>query len=83
MRFTFDIMFPRLNNLSFWVLPPSVILLTTGMFCEGGRGVGWTLYPPLRSNLGHRGNRMDFSIFSLHMAGMGSILRRVNFMATF
>lgn len=43
---TLDKAFPRLNNLSFWLLPASLILLTTGLF-TGGAATGWTVYPPL------------------------------------
>jgi cytochrome c oxidase subunit 1 len=50
---------------------------------EGGRGTGWTFYPPLSRTLGHNGNSVDFAIFRLHLAGLGSILRRLNFIITF
>lgn len=33
---------PRLNNVAFWMLPPSLILLITGFF-SGGAGTGWTV----------------------------------------
>ena len=36
-----DMSFPRLNNISFWLLPPAFLLLTTGLFA-GGAGTGWT-----------------------------------------
>lgn len=37
-----DMALPRLNNISFWLLPVSLILLTTGLFA-GGAGTGWTI----------------------------------------
>jgi cytochrome c oxidase subunit 1 len=33
-----DMAFPRLNNLSFWLLPPALLLLLTSSFVEGGTG---------------------------------------------
>jgi cytochrome c oxidase subunit 1 len=39
--------FPRLNNVSYWLLPPSLILLLMSSFVENGAGTGWTVYPPL------------------------------------
>jgi cytochrome c oxidase subunit 1 len=38
-----DMAFPRLNNISFWLLIPSLILLLMSAFVEGGVGTGWTV----------------------------------------
>lgn len=76
-----DIAFPRLNNLSFWFLPPSLGLLLTSSLYEPGVGTGWTVYPPL-STIGHAGPSVDFAIFSLHIAGAASILGAINFITT-
>lgn len=38
-----DMAFPRLNNLSFWLLPSSLTLLTLSLFVGNGAGVGWTV----------------------------------------
>ena len=46
-----DMAFPRLNNLSFWLLPPSLFLLLSSSFVEVGAGTGWTVYPPLSAIL--------------------------------
>jgi len=83
MLSSFDMIFPRLNNLRFWILPPALRCLIGRILREGGSGTGWTFYPPLRSILGHGGSSVDFRIFSLHLAGVGRILRRINFMTTF
>lgn len=77
-----DIAFPRLNNISFWLLPPALLLLLFSGAVEGGVGTGWTVYPPLSGNLAHRGGSVDFAIFSLHLAGASSILGAVNFITT-
>jgi len=77
-----DISFPRLNNFSFWLLPPAILLILARRLCEGGVGTGWTLYPPLRRLLGHSGGAVDLAIFSLHLAGASSILRSLNFICT-
>ena len=42
-----DMAFPRLNNISFWLLVPSLLLITGSMFVGSGAGTGWTIYPPL------------------------------------
>jgi len=76
-----DIRFPRLNNLSFWLLPVSLILLLDSGFVDTGCGTSWVVYPPLRT-LGHPGSRVDLAIFRLHCAGTSSILGGINFITT-
>jgi cytochrome c oxidase subunit 1 len=66
--------FPRLNNISFWLLPPSLILLLSSSFVESGAGTGWTVYPPLAGAQAHSGGSVDLAIFSLHLAGISSML---------
>lgn len=77
-----DMLFPRLNNLRFWLLIPSIALLVFSLIVEAGCGTGWTIYPPLSDCIAHRGKRVDLVIFSLHLAGASSILRRLNFIST-
>ena len=76
-----DIAFPRLNNLSFWLLLPSLCLLLLSSLVEAGIGTGWTVYPPL-SSLGHSGPSVDLGILSLHLAGFSSVAGAINFLTT-
>nr|ASN65964.1 cytochrome c oxidase subunit 1 [Broscus cephalotes] len=77
-----DMAFPRMNNMSFWLLPPSLTLLLMSSMVESGAGTGWTVYPPLSSSIAHSGASVDLAIFSLHLAGISSILGAVNFIST-
>jgi len=81
-----DMAFPRMNNISFWLLVPSLMLLVGSAFVDGGPGdgvgAGWTIYPPLSSDVAHGGPAMDMAIFSLHLAGASSILGAINFITT-
>jgi cytochrome c oxidase subunit 1 len=77
-----DMAFPRLNNISFWLLPVSALLLVMSFYTGGGAGTGWTLYPPLSSIDAHTGPSVDLAIFSLHVAGLSSILGAINFITT-
>nr|AZL93170.1 cytochrome c oxidase subunit 1 [Dendrocerus sp. ZJUH_2016009] len=77
-----DMAYPRMNNMSFWLLPPSLFLLINSMWNDQGTGTGWTLYPPLTSNLSHAGTSVDLTIFSLHIAGISSIMGSINFLST-
>jgi len=47
-----------------------------------GPGTGWTIYPPLRSLIGHSNRSVDMVIFSLHLAGISSIAGSINFLCT-
>lgn len=78
-----DMAFPRLNNLSFWLLIPSLILLLVSSMVDGGVGTGWTVYPPLSGIMGHPTAGVDLAIFSLHLAGISSLVGAVNFIVTF
>ncbi len=75
-----DMALPRLNNWSFWLLPPAALLLIISLFVPGGGpAAGWTLYPPLSSQ---GGMGVDFTIFTVHLLGMSSILGSINIIAT-
>lgn len=76
------IAFPRLNNISFWLLCPSLILLLASSLIENGAGTGWTVYPPLSLLGSHTGGAVDCAIFSLHLAGISSMLGAMNFITT-
>jgi len=77
-----DMAFPRLNNLSFWLLPWALFFFFMSAHIASGVGAGWTLYPPLSSLIGHNNAAVDCLIFSLHMAGLSSILGAINFIIT-
>ncbi|MGZ3304581.1 MAG: cytochrome c oxidase subunit I [Asticcacaulis sp.] len=84
-----DMAFPRLNNISFWLLVASWCLLCTSIFTQSGPGDGqngfaggWTMYPPMSSKVGSPGPAMDLVILSFHLAGASSILGAINFITT-
>jgi len=77
-----DMAFPRLNNISFWLLVPSLLLFVFAGLIENGAGTGWTLYPPLSGLQSHSGPSVDMAIFALHLSGVSSLLGAVNFITT-
>jgi heme/copper-type cytochrome/quinol oxidase subunit 1 len=77
-----DMAFPRLNNISFLLLPVSLLLLLSSALVETGAGTGWTLYAPLSSLVGMPGGSVDLAIFSLHLSGLSSILGSINMIST-
>ncbi|MEO0347910.1 MAG: cytochrome c oxidase subunit I [Pseudomonadota bacterium] len=76
-----DVAFPRLNNISFWLLVPALGMFILAGLVAGGAGTGWTLYPPLATK-GHMGPAVDFAILGVHLAGMSSILGSINLIVT-
>jgi cytochrome c oxidase subunit 1 len=70
--------FPRLEALSFWLLPlAGVILITT--IAYGGFPSGWTGYPTLgdQADAG-----MDGYLFAFALVGIGMILNALNMLVT-
>jgi len=80
-----DMALPRMNNLSFWILPAAATMLILSFvvpfFPGGGTQIntGWTLYPPLSLQVGMS---MDFLIFAIHLLGISSILASINIIVT-
>jgi cytochrome c oxidase subunit 1 len=77
-----DMALPRMNNWSFWILPFAFTLLLSTLFMQaagGGPNAGWTLYPPLSIQ---GGIGTDFTILSIHMMGISSVLGAINIIAT-
>lgn len=75
-----DMALPRLNNLSFWILPFAALLLLSSMFVPGGPpAAGWTMYPPL---VLQTGASFPMLIFAIHLMGASSILGAINVIVT-
>src|SRR6476661_8050898 len=75
-----DMAFARMNNFSFWLLPPAAILLSLSFFAPGGAtAAGWTMYPPLSLQMGVG---MDMTIFAIHLMGASSIMGSINIITT-
>src|SRR3954464_13332129 len=75
-----DMAFARMNNWSFWLLPPAAILLVTSFFVPGGApAAGWRIYAPLSTQMGPG---MDLGIFALHIMGASSIMGSINIVTT-
>lgn len=73
-----DVAFPRLNALSYWIVPPvAILLILTPVF--GGFDAGWTAYPPL-SVLNADGELLFLLAFITF--GLSSILGGLNFITT-
>ena len=75
-----DMALPRLNNLSFWILPFAFSLLIATLFVPGSAPAGgWTMYPPLVLQFG---DSFPMLIFAIHLMGISSILGAINVIVT-
>lgn len=77
-----EVAFPRLNAVSFWLLPCSAVLMYYALTERLGPGTGWTIYPPLSTIMFHYDKSVDYLIFSLHIAGFSSLFGAINFITT-
>jgi len=79
-----DMAFPRVNALSFWMLPLAGIVLYSSYLLGGPADAGWTEYAPLSEGVGAQGNSIgiDLWIIALLLVGTASILGAVNFITT-
>nr|DAC80491.1 TPA_asm: cytochrome oxidase subunit I [Leishmania hertigi] len=77
-----DMVFPRLNNMSFWMYLAGFGCVVSGFLTEEGMGVGWTLYPTLICVDFHSSLACDFAMFAVHLLGVSSILNSINLLGT-
>ncbi|HTV86338.1 MAG TPA: cytochrome c oxidase subunit I [Dyella sp.] len=74
-----DMALPRMNNLSFWILPFAFALLLSTLFLPGGGPAGgWTMYPPLSL----QSASLAYVVFAIHLMGISSIMGAINIIAT-
>jgi len=74
-----DMALPRMNNLSFWILPFAFLMLLSTLFLPGGGPAGgWTMYPPLSLQSGS----LAYAVFAIHLMGISSIMGAINIIAT-
>jgi cytochrome o ubiquinol oxidase subunit 1 len=75
-----DVAFPFLNNFSFWMTVGGAAMMS--LFVGEFARTGWLAYPPL-SNLAYSPDvGVDYYIWALQIAGVGTLLSGVNLVAT-
>ncbi|MCL4154379.1 UNVERIFIED_CONTAM: hypothetical protein GTU68_015460, partial [Idotea baltica] len=76
-----NLAFPRLNNMSFWLMIPLLSCLIGSILVPGGTiAGGWTMYPPL--SVQNPSMAVDMSILALHILGISSIVGSINIITT-
>ncbi|SEA88291.1 cytochrome o ubiquinol oxidase subunit I [Variovorax sp. YR216] len=77
-----DVAFPFLNNFSFWMTTFGAILVMASLFVGEFARTGWLAYPPLSGLDFSPDVGVDYYIWSLQIAGVGTLLSGVNLIAT-
>ncbi|MBB3121819.1 cytochrome o ubiquinol oxidase subunit I [Pseudoduganella violacea] len=77
-----DVAFPFLNNFSFWMSVFGGMLTMASLFVGEFARTGWLAYPPLSGILGSPDVGVDYYIWSLQIAGVGTLLSGVNLIVT-
>jgi cytochrome o ubiquinol oxidase subunit 1 len=77
-----DVSFPFLNNFSFWMTAGGAVLVMLSLFLGEFARTGWLAYPPLSGIAYSPDVGVDYYIWSLQIAGIGTTLSGVNLIAT-
>ena len=77
-----DVAFPFLNNFSFWMTAGGGGLVMVSLFVGEFARTGWLAYPPLSGLAGDSGVGVDYYLWSLQIAGVGTTLSGINLLAT-
>ena len=77
-----DVAFPFLNNFSFWMTASGAILVMISLFVGEFGATGWLAYPPLSGVQFSPGPGVDYYIWALQLAGVGTLLSGINLLVT-
>ncbi len=77
-----DVAFPFLNATSFWLFTAGMLLINTSLVIGQFSAAGWLAYPPLSELAYSPGVGVDYWIWALQIAGVGSLLAGINFLVT-
>jgi cytochrome o ubiquinol oxidase subunit I len=77
-----DVAFPFLNSISFWLFASGALLLIVSLIVGNFSATGWVAYPPLSELKYNPGTGVDYWIWSVQIAGVGSLLSGINFWVT-
>lgn len=77
-----DVAFPFLNSTSFWLFVAGMLLVNLSLMLGEFSAAGWLAYPPLSGIAYSPGVGVDYWLWSLQIAGVGSLLSGINFIVT-
>ncbi|MEH3116324.1 MAG: cytochrome o ubiquinol oxidase subunit I [Methylorubrum populi] len=77
-----DVAFPFLNNFSLWMTVSGAVTVMISLFVGEFARTGWLAYPPLSGADMSPGVGVDYYIWGLQIAGIGTTLSGINLVAT-
>lgn len=77
-----DVAFPFMNAVSFWLFAVGMALVNISLMVGEFQAAGWLAYPPLSELQYSPGVGVDYWIWTLQIAGIGSLLSGINFFTT-
>ncbi len=77
-----DVAFPFLNNFSFWMTAGGAALIMISLFVGEFGQTGWLAYPPLSGIEYSPSVGVDYFIWALQVAGVGTTLSGINLLVT-
>lgn len=77
-----DVAFPFMNSVSFWLFAVGMLLVNAPLVVGEFAATGWLAYPPLSELQYSPGVGVDYWIWSLQIAGIGSLMSGINFFVT-
>ena len=77
-----DVSFPYLNNVSFWMTAAGAAITMISLFVGNYARTGWLAMPPLSGVVASPDVGVDYYIWGLQVAGIGTLLSGVNLIAT-
>jgi len=77
-----DVAFPFLNNFSFWMTVGGAVIVMASLFVGEFAQTGWLAYPPLSGIANSPYVGVDYYIWGLQVAGVGTTLSGINLIVT-
>jgi cytochrome o ubiquinol oxidase subunit I len=77
-----DVAFPFLNSVSFWLTVAGTVLIMVSLGVGEFSRAGWSGYAPLTELAYSPDTGVDYWIWSIQIAGLGTLLTGINFLVT-
>ena len=77
-----DVAFPTLNSVSFWLTATGALLVNISLVVGEFQRTGWLPYPPLSELAYSPGVGVDYWLWALTIAGVGTLMSGINLVVT-